>query len=218
MSSACCPAETVREVRGHGGGGPLGAARAAARASSPGAPTPDHGFAVPRVAASTPGLVAAARDAGADGGAWAAWPVCAGPATAPWTAWSSTTGGASEPTIVIGADGATSRVAEDAGLVDPARVLWGFAVRVYLDEPAALPHIVLWEPEPGRAFPGYGWLFPGADGRANAGLGIGTTVGRAAPGLRRCASCPPSSTICGALGLVRGPRRRVGAGSDWAAG
>jgi len=30
---------------------------------------------------------------------------------------------------VIGADGATSRVADAAGLVDPARVLWGFALR-----------------------------------------------------------------------------------------
>ena len=75
--------------------------------------------------------------------------------------------------VVIGADGATSRVAEAAGLVDTRRVLWGFAVRVYLDQPVALPHILLWEEERGRAFPGYGWLFPGPDGRANAGLGIG---------------------------------------------
>ena len=33
--------------------------------------------------------------------------------------------------VIVGADGATSRVAEVAGLVDPARVLWGFAVRTY---------------------------------------------------------------------------------------
>ena len=82
--------------------------------------------------------------------------------------------------VVIGADGATSRVGEAAGLVDARRVLWGFAVRVYLDEPAALPHIVLWEREPRRVFPGYGWLFPGPDGRANAGLGIGTLSDRRA--------------------------------------
>jgi geranylgeranyl reductase family protein len=80
--------------------------------------------------------------------------------------------------IVVGADGATSRIGEDAGLVDARRVLWGFAVRVYLDEPVELPHIVLWEREPGRVFPGYGWLFPGPDGRANAGLGIGTLSDR----------------------------------------
>lgn len=82
--------------------------------------------------------------------------------------------------VVIGADGATSRVGDAVGLVDPRRVLWGFAVRVYLEETVALPHIVLWEPEPGRVFPGYGWLFPGPDGRANAGLGIGTLVDRRA--------------------------------------
>jgi flavin-dependent dehydrogenase len=82
--------------------------------------------------------------------------------------------------VVIGADGATSAVAESAGLVDGRRVLWGFAVRVYLDEVVALPHIVLWAPEGGRAFPGYGWLFPGPDGRANAGLGIGVLSDRRA--------------------------------------
>ncbi|MGH2649618.1 MAG: NAD(P)/FAD-dependent oxidoreductase [Actinomycetota bacterium] len=37
--------------------------------------------------------------------------------------------------VVIGADGATSRVAEAAGLVDPDRVLWGFAVSAYVDDP-----------------------------------------------------------------------------------
>jgi geranylgeranyl reductase family protein len=82
--------------------------------------------------------------------------------------------------MVIGADGATSGVGDAAGLVDARRVLWGFAVRVYLDEPVALPHIVLWERERGRVFPGYGWLFPGPDGRANAGLGIGTLGDRRA--------------------------------------
>jgi geranylgeranyl reductase family protein len=82
--------------------------------------------------------------------------------------------------VVVGADGATSRVADAAGLVDARRVLWGFAVRAYLDEPVALPHIVLWQREPGRVFPGYGWLFPGPDGRANAGLGIGTLSDRRA--------------------------------------
>lgn len=82
--------------------------------------------------------------------------------------------------VVVGADGATSRVGEAAGLVDARRVLWGFAVRVYLDEPVELPHIVLWEREPRRVFPGYGWLFPGPDGRANAGLGIGTLSDRRA--------------------------------------
>ena len=76
--------------------------------------------------------------------------------------------------IVIGADGAASRVAESAGLVDHDRVLWGFAMRAYVEQTVDLPYIAFWDPTPGRGFPGYGWLFPGPDGRANAGLGLGT--------------------------------------------
>jgi menaquinone-9 beta-reductase len=82
--------------------------------------------------------------------------------------------------VVIGADGASSHVAGAADLVDPHRVLWGFAVRAYLDAPVDAPHIVLWEPSPWRAFPGYGWLFPGPDGRANLGLGLGMLSSRTA--------------------------------------
>ena len=84
--------------------------------------------------------------------------------------------------VVIGADGATSRVADVAGLVDPTRVLWGFAVRAYVDDPVTMPHIVLWEPSAWRGFPGYGWLFPGVGGRANIGLGLGMLSDRSASG------------------------------------
>jgi menaquinone-9 beta-reductase len=82
--------------------------------------------------------------------------------------------------VVIGADGASSRVASVAGLVDGSRVLWGFALRAYVDDPVKLPHIVLWEPAAWRGFPGYGWLFPGVDGRANIGLGLGVLSDRSA--------------------------------------
>ncbi len=82
--------------------------------------------------------------------------------------------------FVIGADGATSHVARTAGLVDDARVLWGFAVRGYVDQAVELPAITLWEREPWRAFPGYGWAFPGPDGKANVGIGIGTLADRRA--------------------------------------
>ena len=46
--------------------------------------------------------------------------------------------------VIIGADGATSRVAEVARLVDPGRLLWGFAVRTYRDERGRGPahHVV----------------------------------------------------------------------------
>jgi flavin-dependent dehydrogenase len=82
--------------------------------------------------------------------------------------------------VVVGADGASSRVADVAGLVDSTRVLWGFALRAYLDDPVPVPHIVLWEPANWRGFPGYGWLFPGVDGRANEGLGLGVLDDRRA--------------------------------------
>ncbi len=80
---------------------------------------------------------------------------------------------------IVGADGATTRVGEAAGLVDHDRVMWGFAIRSYLDQVVDLPAIVLWEPSRWRALPGYGWLFPGPDGRANVGLGVGTLADRA---------------------------------------
>jgi len=79
---------------------------------------------------------------------------------------------------VIGADGAASSVAAAAGLVDRPRALWGFAVRTYLDEPVDLPVIAFWEPRPWAALPGYGWLFPGPDGCANAGIGVGALADR----------------------------------------
>jgi menaquinone-9 beta-reductase len=113
--------------------------------------------------------------------------------------------------VVIGADGATSRVAEAAGLVDGRRVLWGFAVRVYLDQPVALPHIVLWEHEPGAVFPGYGWLFPGPDGRANAGLGIGTLADRRA-GTGAVRLLAPFLGHLGRTGLIEHPGDRSGPG------
>lgn len=82
--------------------------------------------------------------------------------------------------FVIGADGATSQIARAARLVEPPKVLWGFAVRVYLPDAVHLPAIVFWEPTRWRGFPGYGWVFPGADGGANVGLGLATLSDRKA--------------------------------------
>ncbi len=82
--------------------------------------------------------------------------------------------------FVIGADGATSHVGTTAGLVDANKVLWGFAVRSYVSQPVDLPVIVLWEQSRWHAFPGYGWIFPSADGGANVGLGIATRSDRTA--------------------------------------
>jgi flavin-dependent dehydrogenase len=80
--------------------------------------------------------------------------------------------------FIIGADGATSHVAQSAGLVEGSRVLWGFAVRCYVDQNVDLPAITLWEQTRWNAFPGYGWIFPSPGGIANIGIGIGTLADR----------------------------------------
>jgi flavin-dependent dehydrogenase len=80
--------------------------------------------------------------------------------------------------FVIGADGATSTVGRSTGLTDERRVLWGFAVRTYMSCRVDLPSIIFWESSRWRGFPGYGWVFPGADGGANVGLGVATLSDR----------------------------------------
>jgi geranylgeranyl reductase family protein len=75
--------------------------------------------------------------------------------------------------VVIGADGALSRVGQAAGLVDERRVLWGFALRGYASRSVERPEIWFWEPARWRGYPGYGWVFPGEDGSTNIGIGIG---------------------------------------------
>jgi geranylgeranyl reductase family protein len=86
--------------------------------------------------------------------------------------------------FVIGADGALSKVAQLSGLLDPAAALWGFAIRGYLPAHVPLPLLVLLDASPWRIYPGYGWLFPGADGQANIGIGVGLGRRRAAVPLR----------------------------------
>jgi geranylgeranyl reductase family protein len=102
--------------------------------------------------------------------------------------------------FVIGADGATSGVATAAGLVDPSRVLWGFAIRTYVPTPIELAAIVTWEPTPWKAFPGYGWAFPAAEG-ANIGLGIATRSDRHA-GAQVVRALPAFLAHLGAIGLL----------------
>ena len=136
---------------------------------------PGRARAVPRAALDA-GLRAAALDAGATPAEGrAAAPIGSG---ADLEGFEVDGGPAVRADFVIGADGATSHVAATAGLVDGARVLWGFAVRCYLDQPVALPAITLWERTPWHAFPGYGWIFPGPDGVANVGIGVGTLAER----------------------------------------
>ena len=116
--------------------------------------------------------------------------------------------------FVVGADGATSEVATAAGLVDPNMVLWGFAIRTYLPQVVDLPAIVLWEQKPRQVFPGYGWVFPGEQGGANVGLGVGTRSDRQA-GANAVRALPEFFEHLSVLGLVdgeaaAGSHRRLG--------
>ena len=80
--------------------------------------------------------------------------------------------------VIVGADGATSRVAEVAGLVDPAGcsgVRGSHLPRRAGRGPAH--HVV--DTGSGRSLPGYGWVFPRARG-ANVGLGVGVLADRTA--------------------------------------
>jgi menaquinone-9 beta-reductase len=86
--------------------------------------------------------------------------------------------------VVIGADGALSPVARLAGMLDPGTALWGFAIRAYLPAEVPLPLLVLLDARPWRIYPGYGWLFPGADGQANVGIGVGMGTTRRQAQLR----------------------------------
>ncbi|MDT4943347.1 MAG: hypothetical protein QOH14_80 [Pseudonocardiales bacterium] len=141
----------------------------------PGRDYPGHALAVSRL-----GLDRALFDAAVAAGAYPVRDLFVGLSGDPRTPTGVQLAGGGElrAGVVIGADGATSRVAAAAGLVEAQRALWGFALRAYLDAPVDLPHILLWEPEPWRPFPGYGWIFPTADGRANIGLGVGVGADR----------------------------------------
>ena len=86
--------------------------------------------------------------------------------------------------VIIGADGALSPVARLAGMLDSGAALWGFAVRAYVPGEVPLPLLVLLESRPWQIYPGYGWLFPGEDGQANVGIGVGMGADRHSVPLR----------------------------------
>ena len=75
--------------------------------------------------------------------------------------------------VIIAADGALSPVARLAGMLDTHMALWGFAIRGYVPAEVRLPLLVLLDSSPWRIYPGYGWLFPGTEGQANVGIGVG---------------------------------------------
>jgi geranylgeranyl reductase family protein len=119
--------------------------------------------------------------------------------------------------FVIGADGALSKVACLAGMLDTDGALWGFAIRGYLPARVPLPLLVLLDERPWHIYPGYGWLFPGEAGQANIGIGVGMGRRRAAAPLRAdldrlCARLRRSSDIApdAAPGRIMGGWLRFG--------
>ena len=136
----------------------------------PGRSYPGHGIVVPRVAFDN-ALREAALDAGAEGVRARITAVEQGDDGTVRAVLAD--GQRLAGDVIIGADGALSTVARLTGMLDSAAALWGFAVRAYVPGEVPLPLLVLLESAPWRIYPGYGWLFPGADGQANVGIGIG---------------------------------------------
>jgi len=83
--------------------------------------------------------------------------------------------------VVVAADGVSSRLATSVGRERRQDRVMGVAVRAYYSSPALaaedylVSHLELWSRDDAGnriLMPGYGWIFPLEDGRANVGLGI----------------------------------------------
>lgn len=74
--------------------------------------------------------------------------------------------------FVVGADGAHSVVAKKLGLINKSTWHRTFAVRAYFDNVNDLGSGIELHFDQ-SVLPGYGWLFPMGDGKANVGVGIG---------------------------------------------
>lgn len=73
--------------------------------------------------------------------------------------------------LIVGADGTESLVAKSFGLRRADRRYTALSQRAYVDGiDNAGAEAAIWFDE--DLFPGYGWMFPMADGRANVGIGI----------------------------------------------
>ena len=178
---------------------------------TPGLTYPGHALAVPRSR-----FDASLRDAAVAAGALPVTGQARDPIPGPagLAGFTLAGGGAIRADVVVGADGATSRVATAARLVDARRVLWGFAIRAYLDEPVDTPYIVFWERQRWQGLPGYGWLFPGPDGRANVGLGVGT-LGERTSGAQAVRLLPEFLDHAHQLGLISGRPASRGRLGGW---
>lgn len=73
--------------------------------------------------------------------------------------------------LLIGADGANSRVRKALGVARNSDRTTGIAIRAYVDVPEPGPRRLLFEFSE-RLLPAYAWYFPGSDRTANVGLGV----------------------------------------------
>ena len=81
--------------------------------------------------------------------------------------------------VVIGADGAASRVADVGRPGRPVRVLWGFALRAYLDDPVdAAAHRAVGSDAVAGLSRATGGCSPASTAGANVGLGSGMLADR----------------------------------------
>ncbi len=78
--------------------------------------------------------------------------------------------------VVVAADGVSSRLSVEAGLLRRADRPMGVAVRTYYTSPRHTDeYLEAWlnlTDESGRFLPGYGWIFGMGDGTCNVGLGL----------------------------------------------
>lgn len=82
--------------------------------------------------------------------------------------------------VVVAADGASSRVGRALGIVAETSRPMGFAMRAHFEasRPAADENVIesyLELREGGALLPGYGWIFPMGEGRINVGVGFLST-------------------------------------------
>ncbi|MFI9592806.1 geranylgeranyl reductase family protein [Nonomuraea sp. NPDC052265] len=79
--------------------------------------------------------------------------------------------------VVVAADGSTSKLARQSGLVETARGRLGYAMRTYFSGAPVLEdmlsfHMPLDNPATHSRLPAYGWIIPLGPGRANVGAGV----------------------------------------------
>jgi menaquinone-9 beta-reductase len=79
--------------------------------------------------------------------------------------------------VVVAADGATSRLARQSGLVLKSTRRLGYAIRGYYDQIEELPELLeiytpLLDPTDRYLLPSYGWIFPTGPTSANIGVGL----------------------------------------------